>query len=164
MPRALARAPRFSLPPEKCSHPDEREDAYSLWNRSGTLYESQFAEIAGYPVSSVTWYQGESNSHSVEEGTLYAEMLAALIGQWRADFRDPSLPFYVLQLAADTTGGSNHAAWNAVKASQTKVAETVPGVTLVRTDDICEKDKGIHPPTKRLIAERLAARMDGADE
>ena len=159
MPRALARDARFGLDPAKCSHPDAREDAYSLWNRSGTLYESQFAEIAGYPVTSVTWYQGESNSHSVEEGTLYADMLAVLIGQWRADFRDPGLPFYVLQLAADTTGGSNPAAWNAVKASQAKVAETVPGVTLVRTDDICETDKGIHPPTKRLIAERLADAM-----
>lgn len=161
MPRPLAQEPRFSLPPERCSHPDEREDAYSLWNRSGTLYERQFAEIAGYPVSSVTWYQGESNSHSVEEGTLYADMLAALIGQWRADFCDPNLPFYILQLAADTTGGPNRAAWNAVKTSQVRVAETVPGVTLVRTDDICESDKGIHPPTKRLIAERLATLMGG---
>lgn len=161
MPYALARDARFSLPPAKCSHPDEREDAYSLWNRSGTLYESQFSEVAGYPVSSVTWYQGESNSHSVEEGTLYADMLTALIGQWRADFRDAGLPFYVLQLAADTTGGPNHAAWNAVKASQSKVAQSVPGVTLVRTDDICEPDKGIHPPTKRLIAERLATLMEG---
>ena len=34
-------------------------------------------------------------------------------------------------------------------------------VTLVRTDDICESDKGIHPPTKRLIAERLATLMGG---
>lgn len=159
MPRALAREARFALPPEKCAHPDAREDAYSLWNRSGTLYESQFAEIAGYPVSSVTWYQGESNAQSVEEGTLYADMLAALVGQWRADFRDPGLPFYVLQLAADTTGGPNHAAWNAVKASQARVAETVPGVTLVRTDDACEADKGIHPPTKSRIAERLAKAM-----
>ncbi len=160
LPRTLVRSPRFALPPEKCAHPDEREDAYSLWNRSGTLYESQFAEIAGYPVSSVTWYQGESNTQSVEEGSLYADMLAALIGQWRADFHDPSLPFYILQLAADTTGGPNHAAWNAVKDSQARVATTVPGVALVRTDDLCEADKGIHPPTKSLIAERLIKAME----
>ena len=161
LPRAVAREARFALPPAKCAHPDEREDAYSLWNRSGTLYESQFSEIAGYPVTSVTWYQGESNTRSVEEGALYADLLAALVGQWRADFRDPGLPFYVLQLADATTGGSDPAAWNAVKASQAKVAATVPGVTLVRTDDVCEKDKGIHPPTKGKIAERLAALMDG---
>ena len=65
----------------------------------------------------------------------------------------------ILQLAADTTGGPNHAAWNAVKASQAKVAAIVPFVTLVRTDDICETDKGIHPPTKRLVAERLSSIM-----
>ena len=159
MPRELANEARFALPPEKCGHHDRREHYYSFWNRSGRLYERQFSVFAGYPVASVSWYQGESNSGSVEEGELYAAMLTAMVGRWRKDLLDDKLPFYVLQLAADTTGGRNHAAWNAVKASQAKVAATVPGVTLVRTDDICEPDKGIHPPTKRLIAERLSSCM-----
>lgn len=159
MPRKLACQKGLRLPADLCSHHDDREDGYSLWNRSGRLYERQFSEFAGYPVASVTWYQGESNSGSVEEGNLYADKLAAMIGQWRMDLLDKDLPFYVLQLAADTTGGPNHAAWNAVKASQAKVASAVPGVTLVRTDDICESDKGIHPPTKRMIAERLSSCM-----
>ena len=155
MPRKLALQKRFQLPAGKCAHHEDREDLYSLWNRNGRLYERQFSAFAGFPVASVSWYQGESNSGSIEEGTLYAEKLKAMIGQWREDLLDKTLPFHVLQLAADTTGGSNHAAWNAVKASQEKVATTVPGVTLVRTDDICEPDKGIHPPTKSRIAERL---------
>ena len=159
MPRELALQKRFWLPPEKCAHHDERFDLYSIWNVSGRLYERQFSELSGYPVGSVSWYQGESNTGSVEEGALYAEKLAAMIAQWRKDLLDENLPFYVLQLAADTTGGRNHAAWNALKAAQAKVAETVPGVVLVRTDDICEPDKGIHPPTKSRIAERLVGFM-----
>ncbi len=155
MPRKLALQKRFQLPANKCAHHEDREDLYSLWNRNGRLYERQFSAFAGFPVASVSWYQGESNSGSIEEGALYAEKLTAMIGQWREDLLDKALPFHVLQLAADTTGGSNHAAWNAVKAAQEKVAATVPGVTLVRTDDICEPDKGIHPPTKSRIAERL---------
>ncbi len=150
---------RFLLPADTHLNIDDRENDYSFWNRSGRLYERQFSEFAGYPVASVSWYQGESNARSVKSGDLYAEMLAAMIGQWRKDLLDKDLPFYVLQLAADTTGGPNHAAWNAVKASQAKVAATGPGVTLVRTDDICEPDKGIQPPTKRPIAERLSSCM-----
>ena len=159
MPRDLARQKRFLLPVDTHLNIDDRENDYSFWNRSGRLYERQFSEFSGYPVASVSWYQGESNTRSIESGNLYAEMLAAMIGQWRKDLLDKDLPFYMLQLAADTTGGPNHAAWNAVKASQAKVAATVSGVTLVRTDDICESDKGIHPPTKRLIAERLSTCM-----
>ena len=160
MPRKLARDARFALPQEKCCHHDGRIDNYSFWNRDGRLYERQFSVFAGYPVASVSWYQGESDTRSVEEGNLYAEMLTAMIGQWRRDLLDEAMPFYVLQLASDMTiGQPGHQAWNAVKASQAKVAATVPGVTLVRTDDICETDKGIHPPTKSLIAERLFSKM-----
>ena len=159
MPRRLARSPRLSLPPGQCAHHDSRDEYYSLWNRSGTLYDNQFAEVLPFSVSAVVWYQGESNAGSVEEGTLYADALEAMIGQWRVDLGDSRLPFFVLQLASPLTGGPRKDAWRAIQDSQCRVAERCPFVTCIRTEDICETDKGIHPPTKWRIAERLCEKL-----
>ncbi len=160
LPESLALSPRLSLkpgtPPSNCSV----HGPYLKWNKPGTLYAKQFSEMVPYPVSAVVWYQGEANTGTVEEGRLYADMLEAMIGQWRVDLGDQNLPFYVCELSSPrTNGGHNTREWRTLQESQRKVAERCPGVECVRTEDICEADKGIHPPTKYRIAERLCARM-----
>lgn len=159
LPRRLALEPRFVLPADKCEQSEFRPSPYSLWNRAGTLYERQFGEIVPYSVSAVLWYQGEANSGSVAEGRMYADLLETLIGQWRIDLGDCRLPFVVIELASEKTTVNPADAWNAVRRSQREVAERCPFVTCVRTDDICETDRGIHPPTKWKIGERVAAAL-----
>ena len=161
LPKTLALDPRLMLPPELRVHDDSRSDYTDPFNKSGTLYERQFSEIGPFAVSAVVWYQGESNTGSVEEGRLYADMLAALIGQWRLDFGDARLPFVVVQIAAYPYEGDPKAwckrdAWAAVQMSQRQIAKIVPHVTSVRSEDVCDADKGIHPPTKWRLAERIA--------
>lgn len=160
MPQWLAQAPRLGLPPGQAAHRDSRNERYQLWNRPGTLYDKQFGEIVPFSVSAVVWYQGESNTGSAGEGMLYADLLEALIGQWRVDLGDSRLPFYVLQLASTRTSGNPREAWSAVQDAQSRVAGRCPFVTCIRTEDICETDKGIHPPTKWRIAERLCAAIE----
>ena len=159
MPEALARCPRLSVPGRCRAHFDEKEDYYSIWNKSGTLYRKQLGEIVPFSVSAVVWYQGESNTGSVRESELYAEQLAAMIGQWRVDLGDAFLPFVVIRLAGlDTCTKPD--AWKAMQEAQARVPELCPFVKSIRCDDICESDKGIHPPTKWRIAERVAAALD----
>ena len=155
MPEELARSPRLSVPGRFRAHFDEREEYYSIWNKSGTLYRKQFGEFAPFSVSAVVWYQGESNTGSVKESELYAEQMAAMIGQWRVDLGDAFLPFVVIQLA-NFDAGRHQDAWRAMQAAQARVPELCPFVKVVRADDVCESDKGIHPPTKWRIAERVA--------
>lgn len=159
MPEELARSPRLSVPGRFRDHYDEKEEYYSIWNKSGTLYRKQFGEFAPFSVSAVVWYQGESNSGSVEESSLYADQMAAMIGQWRVDLGDAFLPFVVIQIA-NFDACRHQDAWHAMQAAQARVPELCPFVKTVRSDDICESDKGIHPPTKWRIAERVAAALD----
>lgn len=159
LPAELARSPRLSVPGRYRIHSDEKECRYSLWNKSGTLYRKQFGEIVPFSVSAVVWYQGEANTGSVAESELYAEQMAALIGQWRVDLGDAFLPFVVIQIAnLDTCRRQD--AWHAMQAAQARVPKLCPFVKTVRSDDICESDKGIHPPTKWRIAERVAAALE----
>lgn len=102
-----------------------------------------------------------SMNDAVEEGRLYVDMLAALVGQWRLDFGDARLPFVVVQIAVYPYEGNPKAwckrdAWTAVQMSQRQIAKLVPYVTSVCSEDVCEADKGIHPPTKWRLAERMA--------
>lgn len=159
MPEELARSPRLSVPGRFRSHFDEKEEYYSIWNRSGTLYRKQFGEIAPFSVSAVVWYQGESNTGSVKESELYAEQMAAMIGQWRVDLGDAFLPFVVIQLA-NFDACRRQDAWHAMQVAQARVPELCPFVKTVRSDDVCESDKGIHPPTKWRIAERVAKALE----
>lgn len=159
MPEELARSPRLSVPGRFRNHFDEKEECYSVWNRSGTLYRKQFGEIAPFSVSAVVWYQGESNTGSVKESELYAEQMAAMIGQWRVDLGDAFLPFVVIQLA-NFDACRRQDAWHAMQAAQARVPELCPFVKTVRSDDVCESDKGIHPPTKWRIAERVVKALE----
>ena len=111
-----------------------------------------FSTIVPYAVTHVTWYQGESNTGRLE-GTVYAELLTAMIGRWREDLRCPGLPFTVIQLADFDSRRDD--AWRAVQAAQMRVPGMCPGVKCVRCADVCETD-GIHPPTKWRLAERVA--------
>lgn len=163
MPKALARNPMTWVDPTKRSHSDEQPNPRLPWNRSGFLYERQFSEVKPFMPTAVLWYQGEANTGSTEEGDSYAGLLTALIGQWRTDFGDPSLPFYVFELADRMTyyAPQRRLFWDRVQASQRRVAETVPFTHLVRTADVCEVDKGVHPPTKRLVSARFVAQFLG---
>ena len=124
---------------------------YSLWNGAGTLYRESFSTIVPYGVTHVTWYQGESNTGKMEGG-IYDKLLAAMIGRWREDLREPDLPFAVIQLADFTKAGVG---WKAVQNAQTRVPGICPHVKCIRCADVCENDS-IHPPTKWRLAERIA--------
>ena len=162
LPESVALQPRLLLPPEQRVHDDSRSDYSDAFNKTGVLYRRQFSEIAPFSTSAVVWYQGESNAGSVAEGRMYADLLASMIGQWRLDLGDLRLPFVVVEIAAYPYDGDPDAwckrdAWEAVQASQRQVAESCPHVRAVRSEDVCDTDKGIHPPTKWRLAERIAA-------
>ncbi|MBP5227806.1 MAG: hypothetical protein J6336_10525 [Kiritimatiellae bacterium] len=152
MPAALANQPAFVLPKEEL-HFDATHAYFSKWNRPGILYEKAFRLIGTYPVSGVLWYQGESNTGKGEYA-VYADLLAAMIGQWRKDLLHPDLPFAVIQIA--DYDHRKDAAWKAIQAAQLRVPERCPHVTAVKCADICSSGN-IHPPEKEALGKRLAA-------
>ena len=141
----------IELKPEE-KHQDHFLDIFSEWNGDGTLYSFAFSQIAPYSLSAVVWYQGESDT-SITESKLYKTELAEMIKIWRADLKNDSLPFVIVQIAdfepRDDEG------WHTVQKAQAEIQHEVDFVKTVISSDVCEKDN-IHPPTKDILSQRIA--------
>ena len=151
LPKGLLEENGISLPPEAL-HGDHLSPEFALWKQEGTLYDYALSQLFPFSLSAVVWYQGESDS-SEAEGRVYAKELTLFIETLRKEFLREDLPVAVIQIAdfdqMRTLG------WRLIQEAQAEVGRTVPGVTTIPSADICESDN-IHPPTKTLLAERVA--------
>ena len=123
----------------------------SLWGVKPTyLYNGMVAPLAGLNLKGVLWYQGESNADHPGQ---YAALLRKMIGHWRADFQDPALPFFLVQLPnfADAINGYSFAG---VREAEAQVA-TDPHVYLAVTLGTPDGHV-LHPRHKQLVGDRLA--------
>lgn len=118
------------------------------------LYNAMIAPLADIPFSGVIWYQGESN---VGNAQMYSSLMTSMIGEWRKTFSNPSLPFYIIELAAfeHSELTDNDWGWNRVQKEQRRTAEKVDGVYLVPNADLGEWND-IHPQDKATVGRRTA--------
>ncbi len=127
----------------------------------GSLYGATLERVRanGGKVAGILWYQGESDAN-LEDAPLYESRMTELIQSFRADFGQPDLPFYFVQLGgwvADPTSNYVHG-WNRVRESQRVLSQTLPSVGMVSAID-CGLDDGIHidTPGLKALGRRLAA-------
>lgn len=115
------------------------------------LYNANIHPLVPFAIRGALWYQGESNRG---EGMVYAKKKQALIGGWRKVWGQGDFPFYFVQLAPFTYGGSEVALpeiWEA----QTSVLTSVKNTGMAVTTDITNL-KDIHPKNKQDVGKRLA--------
>ncbi|MBO7304825.1 MAG: hypothetical protein J6V09_06350 [Clostridia bacterium] len=137
--------------PIELRHQDSRLEKYAEWNVDSILYERTFAPLAPFAARAVVWYQGESNT-TVEEGSVYPEMLTRLIKTWRRDLALPELPFVLVEIC-DYDGRCDDG-WRTIQRCQREVASRILAVTLVTSSDVCEH-ANIHPENKERLAEKI---------
>lgn len=149
VPKGYFEKKGIGVPPEERFHD---HTTYGDWNGDGCLYEYGLKQVIPFALSGVVWYQGESDD-TPEEGAAYLAELAALIDQWRKDFRDDDLPFAIVQIAdCEKRDGEG---WKLIQQAQAEIGKERKFVETVRSADVCETND-IHPPTKHLLAERIA--------
>ncbi|PTX98423.1 sialate O-acetylesterase [Opitutus sp. ER46] len=121
---------------------------------ASVLFHGMIHPLAGIPVRGVLWYQGESD---VARAAEYPARLEQLIATWRTLWRDPALPFGIVQLAnyGPRRSQPGKSDWAELRDAQRQVVATVPRTGLVVALDVGEADN-IHPVEKRPVAERLA--------
>lgn len=118
----------------------------------GGLYHGMLAAVMPGAVRGVVWYQGESNVGRPAE---YADLLAAMITDWRSGFGDPVLPFLVVQLPNYQERKPSEAGWAGIRAAQDKVVRGDAHAHLAVTIDLgASRDK--HPRNKSEVGRRLA--------
>jgi len=117
--------------------------------RPGKAYNAMIAPLIPYKIAGALWYQGESNVSNPEN---YAELLPALIGNWRQEW-GYEFPFYFVQIAPYKYGESAYAGVQLRDAQRRSLR--VPNTGMVVISDVGNKDD-IHPRNKIPVGERLA--------
>ena len=123
-----------------------------------TYRREMLSRILPYSVRAVLWYQGESNTvyPGIEHCESYKRLFRALVREWRADFKNPDLPFFTVALA--DFGDPVSPAWREVQRAQTELGREERLVYTVPAADCGEADN-IHPIRKKPIAARLSAAL-----
>lgn len=117
------------------------------------LYESGIAWITDMPVTGVLWYQGESDAEIIDNDQ-NGLLLKTMITSWRKDFRNPEMPFIMIQLPRINDPSKTRAGWPEFREMQDTVAKTLPQVYSVNTIDLGSTNSDVHPPLKRPVGER----------
>ena len=123
-------------------------------NNPTIAYNGLIAPLQPLGLKGVFWYQGEANK---DKASGYQSLLTALIGDWRAGFNNPDLPFIIAQLAnygapdeSPTDGALANLQW-----AQNRVATNVSGASLVVLNDIGEVAEQ-HPANKQDVGKRAS--------
>ena len=125
-------------------------------DNDGSMYTAKIAPLLPMAIKGVVWYQGEFN---VGGDRTYTDKLRLLISSWREAFKQPELPFLIVQLPRNGVEDNPLPApypnndWALLRAAQQaalNVSHT--GMALF----ISESDGMIHPSNKRPLGERLA--------
>lgn len=143
-----ARVNKQPSPPRPSEIPSEYKGATTIYN--GEIYP-----IVPFAVRGVAWYQGESNAYPKRADTYY-ELLPAMIKLWRSDWKDPKLPFIIIQITPNRKPQTDANEWSGIAViqdAQAKTAEKVPHTALVTTMDCADED--VHYWEKRPVGYRV---------
>lgn len=119
------------------------------------LYNGMIAPMLHLPFRGVVWYQGESD---IDIRNQYKGLMKSLVKDWRKQFDDPDMPFYIVELAdflheSDVNGRK---AWQEMRDAQRLAADETPRVYFIQNGDIGEWND-IHPRDKKTPGTRVSA-------
>lgn len=113
---------------------------------AGRWYNAMICPIFNYKITGTIWYQGENNSSRPDS---YPVLMSELVGDWRRNFNNTDMPFYMVQLPAFKRDW-----WPEFRIVQEKTAEGIDNCKFITSIDTGEENN-IHPKRKLEIGERL---------
>lgn len=120
------------------------------------MYKAAIEPLLNLPIKGVIWYQGESNSLSLERTKQHEQLLPIMVKEWRDDWNQGDFPFYFCQLSSiGTEKGYKSQFWPEFRASQMLLSEQIPNSGIAITADYGHPSD-VHPTNKKIVGERLA--------
>jgi len=120
------------------------------------LYNGMISPLIPYAIKGMVWYQGENNSY-VGRANTYYQLLPALIKEWRSDWGQGNIPFFIVQLCPNrkkTTDLTLPSGIATVSDAQ-RSALSEPNTALLVTTDLVEPDGDVHYKRKEPLGARL---------
>lgn len=121
-------------------------------NTPTSLFNGMIQPLVPYGIAGAIWYQGESNIGRSDE---YAQLLPAMISDWRRHWGIGDFPFYWVQIAPYVYSGSGNSESAYLREAQVKALAAVKNGGMASTMDIGE-ERDIHPKNKVDVGKRLA--------
>ena len=142
------------MPSQPAMPTDLQYKASAEWN-------GMLSPLAPFVLAGIVWYQGESNTETADQTVRYERELSALMHSWRSLFRQPDLPFAVVQLAGFMAPSAvpQKSLWARLRESQRRAVAADPRAAIVVALDLGEAND-IHPLRKKEVAERVAMVFD----
>jgi sialate O-acetylesterase len=153
MAAILAKEKREDLAALQASQPAPKHTWHpgpASWAPSA-IFNGVVAPQTAYAIKGVIWYQGESNSR-LTFAPMYAKLLPALIGDWRAQWHQGNFPFLFVQISNFTSDATE--AWAPIREAQRR-SLSVTNTAMVVTVDVGDPEN-VHPPDKQTVGARLA--------
>jgi sialate O-acetylesterase len=120
--------------------------------RPCVMFQGMVRPFRNMRVKGFVWYQGEGN---VGRSSTYAQKLQDLAYLWRFTFNDPSLPFYVVEIAPYQYESITEPA--KIREAAFIATQELDYAGIVSTNDLVPSTEAncIHPSNKQPIGERL---------
>jgi sialate O-acetylesterase len=122
-----------------------------------SFFEGLIIPLCQYHLKGAIWYQGESDATLASE---YPRLLGMLIKDWRSAFREPNMPFFIVQLpnVAQRYDHPSESFWAELREAQQKCTRLHNVYMTVNIDTAYNGPSGadLHPPTKAEVGHRLA--------
>ena len=118
-----------------------------------TIYNAMVAPLGPTRLTGVAWYQGEADAG--QDG--YDKRLAAWMSNWRNQFGDPELPFFIIGLAGwgPVSAKPIESGWAALIDEQRLAVQRDQRTALISAIDLGDR-ADIHPANKQEVGRRLA--------
>ncbi len=121
-------------------------------DRASYLFNGMIHPILNYTIKGAIWYQAESNRSNFQ---YYADLLTAMLENWRDEFGLGAFPFYYVQIAPFSYGDSKAIQTACLRDQQLKAMTMIPNSGMVCTLDL-GSEGWIHPAEKETVSKRLS--------
>jgi len=120
------------------------------------LYNGMISPLIPFAIKGMVWYQGESNTIGGRANTYY-KLLPALIKEWRSNWGEGNIPFFIVQLCPCNKKATNPNSPSGIAtvsdAQRSGLSE--PNTALAVTTDLVESDGDVHYKRKEPLGARL---------
>lgn len=137
------------LPPTR-----KHKQGISAQSQPSALFNGMIAPLTNFPIRGALWYQGESNAWNPQT---YRKLLPNLIADWRSQWNNDELSFFIAQLPRymDVDYLPAESGWAEMREAQLDAALKTPNTGTGINIDLGEWND-IHPGKKGIVGERLA--------